>query len=268
MLASVGDYNSKLVKEYWGRTGIKSDIFRILEEAGIYDLTVEKLAPLDQFHGGGLDATRRLAMLAEIRPGVRVLDIGGGFGGPARTLATEFGCSVVSLDLSDSYIQAASALTDALQLSDRVQHLVGDALSLPFDSESFDLVWTQNSGMNIEDKNTLYSEMFRVIRTGGKLVFQEPMAGPVQPILYPVMWAKDPSMSYLRTQDEIKNIITSIGFNINHWKDVTFDQNRTSPDGHTIQSIVMGDQLKEITEMGKRNRDENRILLIHAVLSK
>src|SRR5262245_21959900 len=49
-------------------------------------LTPGDLAPVDQFHIGGAHATLELAALAELGPETRVLDIGGGFGGPARTL--------------------------------------------------------------------------------------------------------------------------------------------------------------------------------------
>jgi hypothetical protein len=48
-------------------------------------LTIDDLAPLDQFHGGGKGATVRLARLAGLTPGMRVLDVGGGLGGPAPT---------------------------------------------------------------------------------------------------------------------------------------------------------------------------------------
>ena len=50
-------------------------------------LTLEDLAPIDQFHAGGIAATRALARLAAPQAGARVLDVGGGLGGAARRLA-------------------------------------------------------------------------------------------------------------------------------------------------------------------------------------
>ena len=47
-------------------------------------LTVEDLAPIDQFHIGGIAATRALMRLADLRAGMQVIDVGGGLGGPAR----------------------------------------------------------------------------------------------------------------------------------------------------------------------------------------
>ena len=135
----------------------------------------------DHFHSGGKAATVRLARLFGARPGLRVLDVGGGLGGPARTLAVEYGCDVTVVDLTESYVHAARVLTARLGLGERVRHEVGDALALPYPDGAFDVVWTQNSGMNIADKRRLYEGFHRVLRPGGLLALQEPMAGPVQP---------------------------------------------------------------------------------------
>ena len=86
-----------------------------------------------------------------------MLDVGGGLGGPARTLAARYGCRVTVLDLTESYVRAGEVLTERLRLSDRVAHRVGNALELPFPAGAFDMVWTQNSGMNIPDKERLYA---------------------------------------------------------------------------------------------------------------
>ena len=88
---------------------------------------------------------------------MHVLDVGGGLGGPARTLAIEFGCRVTVIDLTESYVEAGQRITSMLGLDDRVTFRVGDALALPFDDGAFDAVWTQNSGMNIADKAGLYA---------------------------------------------------------------------------------------------------------------
>src|SRR5437660_335025 len=82
---------------YWGRDRLEEKILDALAAAGknVDSLTIDDLAPADQFHGGGKGATERLARLAALKPGTRVLDVGGGLGGPARTLAGQFGCRVL-----------------------------------------------------------------------------------------------------------------------------------------------------------------------------
>src|SRR5262252_6661641 len=188
------------IRQYWGRDGLGQRILDALAAGGkdLAALTVDDVAPADHFHGGGKPATDRLARLAAPSPGTRVLDVGGGLGGPARTLAVHYGCRVTVLDLTESYVRAGELLTDRLGLVDRVSHQVGNALELPFPAGSFDMVWTQNSGMNIADKGRLYAGFHRVLRPGGVLAFQEPMAGPGGPPIFPMMWARDVSQSFLR----------------------------------------------------------------------
>ena len=253
---------------YWGRDGLGRSILDALAVAGkdLDALTVDDLAPADQFHGGGKKATERLARLAGLRPGLRVIDVGGGLGGPARTLAAEFGCDVTVIDLTESYVRAGVELTARLRLGDRVSHRVGDALALDVDAGPFDVVWTQNSGMSIAAKERLYAGFARVLRPRGLLVLQEPMAGPVQPVVFPVMWARDASTNFLRPPDEMRALIEAAGFRARAWDDVTAEASGgASAPAYSIQRLVMGAALDDIMRAGQRNREERRIVMIQAV---
>src|SRR4051794_30356560 len=134
---------------YWGRTGLGQAILDALTASGkdLDALTVDALAPLDQFHGGGKASTERLARLANLTPGTRVLDVGGGLGGPARTLAAQFGCQVTLVDPTESYLRASELLTEPLGLSHHLTHRPGNPLRLPIHDGSVDVAWTPNSGM-------------------------------------------------------------------------------------------------------------------------
>jgi SAM-dependent methyltransferase len=262
------------INAYWGRDGLGPAILDALAASGenLDRLTIDDLAPLDQFHGGGKGTTVRLARLAGLLPGTRVLDVGGGLGGPARTLAVEFECHVTVVDLTESYVGAAQMLTAQLRLGDRVTHHVGNALDLPFDDGSFDVVWTQNSGMNIADKQRLYTGFHRVLRPGGVLALQEPMVGPVQPPIFPVMWAHDMATSFLRTPEEMRLLIEASGFRARLWDDITAETAGPGPGVavpvHSIQALVMGDALGAITHAGRRNREEGRIVMVQAVFDR
>ena len=123
---------------YWEREQLAESLLAALAGAGkdLSALTVDDLAVTDQFHGGGKAVTLRLARLLGAKPGLCVLDAGGGLGGPARTLAVEFGCHVTVVDLTESFVRAGRMLTARLGLDGRVQHQVGNALDLPFETRS------------------------------------------------------------------------------------------------------------------------------------
>jgi SAM-dependent methyltransferase len=163
-------------------------------------------------------------------------------------------------------------LTARLGLGDRVTHHAGNALELPFDDGTFDVVWTQNSGMNIAAKERLYAGFHRVLRPGGLLALQEPMAGPVQPPLFPVMWARDAATSFLRTPVEMRALIEAAGFRARAWDDVTAETTGPGPGAavavHSVQYLVMGEALAAITHAAYRNSAEGRIVMVQAVLDR
>jgi MPBQ/MSBQ methyltransferase len=261
------------IQNPWERHGLSEAILAALagSRQSLDGLTIDDLVPLDQFHGGGKRLTVHLAQLAGLKPDMQVLDVGGGLGGAARTLAVEFGCRVTVLDLTEAYIEAGRMLTSLLSLDERVSLQAGDALQLPFGDSLFDVVWTQNSGMNIADKGRLYSEFHRILRPGGVLAIQEPMAGPNQPPLFPLMWSRDGANHFLRTPEEMRALIEAAGFRTLKWVDVTGqkDAPRATPPAHTIQSLVMGDELlAEIRRVGERNEAEKRLVMHQAVFDK
>ncbi len=261
------------IKAHWEREDLGEAILAALRESGknLNALNLDDLAPFDQFHRGGKRFTLRLANLAGLKPNMHILDVGGGLGGPARTLALEFGCQVTVIDLTESYVRAGELLTNLMGLGQRVTHQPGDALELPFDDNSFDAVWTQNSGMNIADKESLYAGFKRVIRPNGLLVIQEPLSGPNQPPIFPVMWSRDGSNHFLRKPEQIQAVIKAAGFRLVKWDDVTDEKDppiAVRP-MYGIQKLVMGDELlAEIRIADQRNDGEQRLVMIQAVFER
>src|SRR5262245_34537034 len=132
--------HQQVAQHYSQSTGgdVLGSVLAALEEAGTDvsgELRYEEMRGIDHFHGGALAATRTLAKLGKLTAGEHVLDMGGGFGGPARTLAAEFGCHVTVLDPTEPFIQAGQALTERLGLQNAVQFFVGSGLDTPFGDE-------------------------------------------------------------------------------------------------------------------------------------
>ncbi|MGH8069865.1 MAG: class I SAM-dependent methyltransferase [Candidatus Entotheonellia bacterium] len=273
----MSDSENILNAHYAGRD-LAAAILDGLRAAGkeVGELAPDDLAAIDQFHIRGKEATLELAQLAGLGPGLQVLDVGGCLGGPARTLAAEFTCTVTVLDLTAAYCRAGEMLTARTGLSERVHFHVGNAVEMPFPSESFDVVWTQHSSMNIADKARLYAEIHRVLRPGGRLALYEIMAGAVQPIHFPVPWARMPSMSFLQPPTEVRRLIADSGLTEVTWLDVSkpslawLRQRRAMapatppPLGlHLLFGPVIGRMSQNLT----RNLEEQRIAVIEAVFA-
>jgi ubiquinone/menaquinone biosynthesis C-methylase UbiE len=156
--------------------------------------------------------------LAGVAPEMRVLDVGG-LGGPARTLASEIDCSVEVLDVTEEFCRAGEMLITRTGRGDLVTFRHASALDMPHPDASFDTVWMQHSSMNIADKERLYAEIHRVLRPAGHLALHEIMGGPVAPIHVPVPWARGPEISFLRPPEEVRALITGIGFEESAWVD-------------------------------------------------
>jgi ubiquinone/menaquinone biosynthesis C-methylase UbiE len=236
---------------------------------------VDDLATLDQLHAGGKPATMALARLAGLRAGMSVLDVGGGLGGPARTLAAEFGCRVCVLDLTAAFCRVGARLTERTGLGDRVRFVHGSALAVPLRDAAFDVVWTQHSTMNIADKAGLYREARRVLRPGGLLVFHEVMAGPGGPPYYPAPWADDPSISFLSPPDEVRAVLRRLGFLERAWVDVTAtaveEMRRARPPSGPPHLLVLtrGPEAgTAILRNFRRSVEEGRVAVIQAVFER
>jgi MPBQ/MSBQ methyltransferase len=122
-------------------------------------VSLDDLAPIDEFHIRGWEATKELAEEIGLHAEKLVLDIGWGLGGASRRLASGYSCRVIGLDLTEEYCRAAEALSTRLRLQALVSYRTGNALALPFDDTSFDVVWIQHASMNIGQKARLYGEI-------------------------------------------------------------------------------------------------------------
>jgi SAM-dependent methyltransferase len=215
------DETERTVAAHYSRDGLVEIIERALRGSGVdpAHTTVEQLAPLDHFHSYGVAGTRELMRLAGIQRDDRVLDVGGGIGGPARMLASQVGCPVTVLDLSADFCAAGEALTEWTHLTDRVTFVVASALAMPFADASFEVAWTIHASMSIADKPRLYAEIARILRPGGRFAFYDTIAGPNPPPIFPLPWADDPSYSFLLSPDAMRAQITAAGFAERAWED-------------------------------------------------
>jgi len=194
------------VEQHYSGRGLVARIEKSLAEAG-HDggaLTPEILAPYDEFHVGGMQATHRLCGRLEIGQDSRLLDVGCGTGGPARAVAAKTGCRVTGIDLTADFIKAGDELTERCALSRLVSLHHGSALDMPFDGSSFDRAMMLHVGMNIADKPGLMTEVARVLAPGGIFGVYDMMRASPGEITFPMPWASHAGVSAVtRPEDYI-----------------------------------------------------------------
>jgi ubiquinone/menaquinone biosynthesis C-methylase UbiE len=184
------------------------------------------LASVDEFHIRGRKATLELAARMNLKASSYVLDIGSGLGGPARTLAETYGCRVTGIDLTQAFCDVAATMSDWVGLGQRVDFRQGDATSLPFADKQFDAAMTIHVAMNIAAKDKMYAQARRVIKPGGIFAVYDVLQGEGGEVLYPVPWAREPSISHLVTPDAMKSLLTGGGFTLLDVQDSTEESQR------------------------------------------
>ncbi len=264
------------VETHYTRTDLGSAILAALKAAGknLDHLIPDDLAPVDEFHGGQRPATVRLAELVGFTGTERVLDVGSGLGGPSRYLAWHYGCRISGVDLTAEFVRVAEMLTRLTRLVDKVDYRQGNALELPFESGSFDVVWSQNAAMNVADRDRLYREMRRVLRSGGKLALQEVAAGPGGEPHYPVPWAREPRISFLSTPEASRRQLEAAGFRVLVWQDTTepsLEAARRRAQAAEAPAplgthVILGPDWQTMAKNSLRNLEERRTKLFNAVL--
>lgn len=265
------------VQDHYASEGIAARILAALRAVQGADVTVtaDALAPLDHFHGRGLKATQEMAALLAPEPGERLLDIGGGIGGPARWLAARFGCHVTSLDVTPAFCRAAEELNAAAGLAERVRVVEGSATALPFEDAYFDRAYSENVAMNIADKPRLFAEAFRVLRPGGTFYTSYLCLGPNGEPYYPVPWAADPSTSFLTTPEEAERQVAEAGFEIVVFRDksniVLSDiremRRRIEAEGFPVlgMEILMGERMRTFQRNMGRSAEDGRSATIEVL---
>jgi ubiquinone/menaquinone biosynthesis C-methylase UbiE len=260
----------KVASHYGDRRDLADAIAEKLREAGkdIGALTTADLGAIDEFHVRGRKATLELAEGLGLGAGSHVLDLGSGLGGPARTLAETYGCRVTGIDLTPAFCEAATALSKWMGLGDRVSFRQGDATELPFADGSFDAAMTIHVAMNIAAKDRMYAEARRVLKSGGHFGIYDILQGEGGDVLYPVPWAREPSISHLATPDDMQALLSDAGFKILSTTDSTEEGQRwfEAMDERMKQSgappltfrTFLGDDFLEMARNQVRNLQERR----------
>ena len=178
------------------------------------NVSIEDLAPVDEFHVGGRIASENLLAQLNFSNQGHILDVGCGLGGAARFVANKYARHVNGIDLSKEYIETGNKLSEWVNLDKRVTLQQGNATALPFDDETFVGGYMLHVGMNIEKKSLLFSEINRVLSHGAFFGIYDIMRDKSGGLMFPVPWASDSSMNCLETADQYKQALIEAGFEV------------------------------------------------------
>jgi len=180
----------------------------------IENITVEELAPVDEFHIGGRQATENLLNQLNFSERSHILDVGCGLGGAARFGAQRYNNQVTGIDLTEEYVETGKSLCAWVNLDKQVTLHQGSATEMPFHDELFDGGYMLHVGMNIADKDRLFQEVFRVLRQGSIFGVYDIMRIDEGDLTYPVPWATERSTSRLATPEQYQQALINAGFEV------------------------------------------------------
>lgn len=143
---------------------------------GVFSRVASRYDVMNDLMSAGVHRLWKAAMLDWLapRPGQRLLDVAGGTGDIAfRFLRRAPDARATVLDMTEEMLVEGQRRAEAEKLADRLSWVVGDAMALPFEDESFD-VYTISFGIrNVTRIEDALAEAFRVLKPGGRLMVLE-----------------------------------------------------------------------------------------------
>lgn len=99
-----------------------------------------------------------------------MVDVGCGLGGSSRHIAKKYGCTAQGITLSPYQARRGNEISKSQGLGSEVELRVADALDQPFEDNTFDLVWSLESGEHMPNKKRFVDELIRVAAPGGRVI--------------------------------------------------------------------------------------------------
>jgi SAM-dependent methyltransferase len=198
---------------------VEQTVHRLLAEHDLAGpLTPEQLNFLDQYHIGGLEAVDRTISPMHLSPADRVLDIGSGFGGPARRVAEVTGASVHGIDIAAGYVDTAMNLTRRCAL-DGLVSFAHTPIEDHHPQRPYTAAISMHVCMNVADKAGWYRAIAQRLSEGAQFGTWDVARIGDAPLTWPLPWSIDSTDSHVEPPDELHAAIAAAGFEAMEWVD-------------------------------------------------
>jgi len=152
----------------------------------------------------------KIASMLTLNEETKVLDVGAGYGGPARYLAKTYGCHVDCLNVSEVQNRRTRQLNQKQGLTHKIRIIEENFEAIPLDDQQYDIVWSQDAILHSGNRYQVLSEIYRLLKPGGELIFTDPMqsddcpSGVLQPVLDRILLDSMGSIGfYTQTTNEL-----------------------------------------------------------------
>jgi SAM-dependent methyltransferase len=201
----------------YAETAVNQTINRILSDHPDLDASTDgALDNLDQFHIGGADAVDLLIPTLALGDTDVVLDIGSGFGGPARQIARRTGNRVIGIDITPAYVDAARDLTEMAMLHDLVEFQACDIATFQTETH-FRAAITMHVQMNVHDKVSWFEQIGRHLEPGARLAIWEVCQPGRYELSWPMPWSLDGTDSFIVDAESLRTAVERAGFTTIEW---------------------------------------------------
>ena len=154
-------------------------IFRDLESVGISKnepINVDLLSSFDQLHYHGVETVLNCITTLNINSNDNVLEIGSGWGGPARYIADRTNAHVVALELQKEYHEVGLNLTKRCGLHNHVEHTCINFLNYNLSTEYFDKIVSWLALYHIPNRAKTCQKMYSLLKPGGRIFIEDLVA--------------------------------------------------------------------------------------------
>ncbi|MEM7102104.1 MAG: methyltransferase domain-containing protein [Bacteroidota bacterium] len=206
-------FSNRDISDYYDQTEIHYRYFWDLNTSKALHYGFWKPGTQD-FRASLENTNREMAILAGIKKKDRVLDAGCGVGGSSIFLASELGCEVVGITLSEKQVASAVKNAERSEVSNAT-FFKKDYCDTGFEDASFDCVWALESVGSASDKENFLKEAHRLLKPGGRMVIADyfkTFEAPIDQV--PVMknWLNAWAISDLETLSGFEELLAGNGF--------------------------------------------------------